>query len=171
MLQRYRSREDARYRLQVMRALQAPAAKAGIVIPSVRESGLDDDPPWVIFDARPGVPGREAGGAGPGGPRFPDMARSMGQLLAAFRQLPAGRIQLNDLWADPGRLAVRAADWAAGMAVRLADPLFDPAWWAWSVSFSSAAVLEAAWPPFLDGAGIDPGIQDIVAARLRSELR
>lgn len=41
-------------------------------------------------------------------------------------------------------------------AVRLADPLFDPAWWAWSVSFSGPGVLEAAWPAFLAGAGIDP---------------
>lgn len=29
-------------------------------------------------------------------------------------------------------------------AVRLADPLFDPAWWAWSVSFSGPGVLETA---------------------------
>lgn len=42
-------------------------------------------------------------------------------------------------------------------AVRLADPLLDAAWWAWSVSFSSRVVLEEAWPAFLDGAGIDAG--------------
>jgi hypothetical protein len=42
------------------------------------------------------------------------------------------------------------------LAVRLADPLFDPAWRAWSVSFSGPGVLETAWPPFLAGAGIDP---------------
>ncbi len=41
-------------------------------------------------------------------------------------------------------------------AVRLADPLFDPAWWAWSVSFAGPGVLETAWPAFLAGAGIDP---------------
>ena len=40
-------------------------------------------------------------------------------------------------------------------SVRLADPLFDVAWWAWAVSFSSPSVLEAAWPMFLQGAGID----------------
>jgi aminoglycoside phosphotransferase (APT) family kinase protein len=52
-------------------------------------------------------------------------------------------------------------------AVRLADPLFDAAWWAWSVSFSSAEVLQQAWPAFLDGAGIDaaePGLADRVRA-------
>jgi aminoglycoside phosphotransferase (APT) family kinase protein len=41
-------------------------------------------------------------------------------------------------------------------AVRLADPLFDPAWWAWSVSFAPPAALETGWRPFLEGAGIDP---------------
>jgi aminoglycoside phosphotransferase (APT) family kinase protein len=36
-------------------------------------------------------------------------------------------------------------------SVRLADPLFDAAWWNRAVSFSSASVLEAAWPAFLQG--------------------
>ena len=52
-------------------------------------------------------------------------------------------------------------------AVRLADPQFDAAWWAWSVSFSSPGVLQQAWPAFLDGAGIDaaePGLTDRVRA-------
>jgi aminoglycoside phosphotransferase (APT) family kinase protein len=52
-------------------------------------------------------------------------------------------------------------------AVRLADPLFDAAWWAWSVSFSSSDVLQEAWPAFLAGAGIDaaePGLADRVRA-------
>jgi aminoglycoside phosphotransferase (APT) family kinase protein len=40
-------------------------------------------------------------------------------------------------------------------AVRRADPLFDVAWWGWSVSFSSTDLLDAAWPAFLDGAGVD----------------
>jgi aminoglycoside phosphotransferase (APT) family kinase protein len=40
-------------------------------------------------------------------------------------------------------------------SVRPADPLFDVAWWAWAVSFSSPSVLEAASPAFLQGAGID----------------
>jgi aminoglycoside phosphotransferase (APT) family kinase protein len=41
-------------------------------------------------------------------------------------------------------------------SVRLADPLFDVAWWAWAVSFASRSVLRAAWLAFLQGAGIDP---------------
>jgi aminoglycoside phosphotransferase len=85
-------------------------------------------------------------------------------------------------------------------SVRLADPLFDAAWWAWAVSFAGPAVLESAWPPFLRGAGIDatdpelpvrvrclqvlrmvellagepslaPEVRHIVAERLRAMLR
>jgi len=117
-------------------------------------------------------------------------------------------LELDDRWADPGRLAAEAGRWAqrltglaateraalAGLldglpalfakrpvvlahgdfapvnvltdgtsltglvdfeSVRLADPLFDVAWWAWAVSLAGPAVLESAWPPFLRGAGID----------------
>jgi aminoglycoside phosphotransferase (APT) family kinase protein len=142
------------------------------------------------------------------------MARIMGELLAAFRRLPAAGLELDRRWADPGRLAASAAGWARQLsitnagpcldavpglfagrpvvlahgdfapvnvltdgqmvtglldfeAVRLADPLFDAAWWAWSVSFSSPDVLQQAWPAFLDGAGIDaaePGLADRVRA-------
>lgn len=253
VLQRYRNRYDAGYRVRVMRALRVPAAEADIAIPRIRDSGLDRDPAWVVFDVLPGIPVPEAGDAGPGGPRFPEMARLMGELLAVFRQLPVPGVQLNDLWADPVRLIARAAGWAEQIgaltgtertalaslldrvpalftarpavlahgdfapvnmltdgasltglldfeSVRLADPLFDPAWWAWSVGFSSPHVLQAAWPLFLRGAGIDPadpdlpgrvrslqvlrmlellapgssldpGIQDIVTNRLQAELR
>ncbi|WP_107659743.1 phosphotransferase family protein [Nocardia suismassiliense] len=38
-------------------------------------------------------------------------------------------------------------------SIRLADPLFDPAWWSWSVSL--AGPLPAAWPDFLESAGFD----------------
>lgn len=103
VLQRYRSRRDARYRLQVMHALRAPAAEAGIAIPRILQSGLDRDPAWMVFEALPGIPVPEAGEAGLGGPRFPEMARLMGELLAVFRQLPVQGVELNGLWADPGR--------------------------------------------------------------------
>jgi aminoglycoside phosphotransferase (APT) family kinase protein len=52
-------------------------------------------------------------------------------------------------------------------SVRLADPLFDVAWWAWAVSFASRSVLGAAWPAFLQGAGIDPSDQQL-SARVHS---
>jgi aminoglycoside phosphotransferase (APT) family kinase protein len=201
-VQRCRRREDAAYRLRVMRGLSGPAAEAGIPLPRVREFSLDD-PPWVIYDVLPGVPVPEAGELGPGGTRFTHMARLMGELLATFRRLPAAGLGLDDLWADPQRLAAAATRWAGQLslpaagrvlgtvpalfagrpvvlvhgdfapvnvltdgtavtglldfeATRLADPLFDPAWWAWSVSFSGPGVLDAAWPAFLAGAGIDP---------------
>jgi aminoglycoside phosphotransferase len=202
VVQRYRHREDAGYRLRVMQGLSGPAIEAGIPLPQVREVSLDDDPPWVIYDVLPGVPVPEAGELGPGGPRFTHAARMMGELLASFRGLPAASLRLDDLWADPQRLAAAAARWAEQLpvsagrvldavpglfagrpvvlthgdfapvniltdgrtvtglldfeAARLADPLFDPAWWAWSVSFSGLGVLETAWPPFLAGAGINP---------------
>ena len=202
VVQRYRHREDASYRLRVMQGLSEPAIEAGIPLPQVREFSLDDDPPWAIYDVLPGVPVPEAGELRPGGPRFTHAARMMGELLASFRGLPAADLRLDDLWADPRRLAAAAARWAEQLpvsagrvldavlglfagrpvvlthgdfapvniltdgttvtglldfeAVRLADPLFDPAWWAWSVSFSGPGVLETAWPPFLAGAGIDP---------------
>ena len=89
VLQRYRRRDDAEYRLRVMRALQAPAAQVGIPLPRVRDFNLDGNPAWVIYDVLPGVPMPVAGEAGPGGPQFPQMARIMRELLAAFRRLPA----------------------------------------------------------------------------------
>ena len=229
VVQQYRRREDAELRLHVMGALREPAARVGITIPGVREARLDDDPPAIVFEALPGEPIAAGGDAA-----TEAMARPMGELLAAFRELPAAGLELDRLWADPERLAARAAEWAGeeipllerlpalfhdrpavlahgdfapvnvltdgtgitGLldfeAVRLADPLFDAAWWAWSVSFSSA--LDTSWPAFLEGAGLDddperiralqvlrmlelvaeghldPGIHRVVADRLRTEL-
>jgi aminoglycoside phosphotransferase (APT) family kinase protein len=220
VVQRYRRHQDADYRLRVMRALGRPAAEAGIAIPRVREAGLDADPAWVIFDVLPGVPVPEAGDAGLEGPRFPAIALAMGELLARFRRLPTAGLDLDDRWADPGRLAAEAGRWAQGLtglaapeqaalagllgglpalfaerpvvlahgdfapvnvltdgtsltglvdfeSVRLAAPLFDVAWWAWAVSFAGPAVLESAWPPFLQGAGVDVTDPEL-PARVRS---
>jgi len=144
----------------------------------------------------------------------------MGELLARFRRLPTAGLDLDDRWADPGRLAAEAGRWAQGLtglaapeqaalagllgglpalfaerpvvlahgdfapvnvltdgtsltglvdfeSVRLADPLFDVAWWAWAVSFAGPAVLESAWPPFLQGAGVDVTDPEL-PARVRS---
>jgi len=209
VLQRYRNRADARRRLQVIGALQEPAGRVGVPLAGVRQFDLDAEPAWIIYDALPGVPVAAAGEAGPGGPRFPIMARAMGELLAAFRGLPTAGLDLDSLWSDPHRLAAEGLRWAdrvpelrgtgrpvlrrvldrvpalfAGRSavlahgdfapvniltdgtrltglldfesIRLADSLFDPAWWAWSVSFAGSAVLEGAWPVFLDAAGVDP---------------
>ena len=45
VVQRYRRRKDAEYRLHVMQALRIPAAQSGIVIPTIRQLELDSDPP------------------------------------------------------------------------------------------------------------------------------
>jgi len=52
-------------------------------------------------------------------------------------------------------------------AVRLADPLFDVAWWAWAVGFAGDGVLQRAWPGFLRGAAIEAG-DPCLADRVRT---
>lgn len=220
VVQRYRRRKDAEYRLRIMQALQTPAAQAGIAIPAIRRFELDADPVWAIFEPLPGHPVPEAGEASLDGPRFPFFARRMGELLARLRGLPTGGLRLNDDWADPGRLADRARAWVQDVAelsheqraalglvidawpalfsqrqavlahgdfapvnvliegesitglvdfesVRLADPLFDAAWWAWAVEFHDPAVLRRAWTPFLEGAEIDAD-EPQLPARIRA---
>ena len=209
VVQRYRRREDAEYRVRVMRGLHEPAAASGIAIPRVRRADLDADPPWVAFEALPGEP---IPAIGLDDPRFPGLARAMGELLAAFRTLPTAGLDLDDRWADPLRLATHAADWTAEVpaaravveqipqlfsgrpsvlahgdfspvnvltdgttltglldfeSVRLADPLFDVAWWSWSVSFSPPGVLASAWREFLEAAAVDAGDPHL-AARLHA---
>src|SRR5215213_9428178 len=91
VLQRYRRSDDAVRRLRVTRALVHPAAAAAIALPRERAADLDAEPPWVIFDALPGEPLTALGETGLADPRFPQLARSMGDLLARFRHLsPAG---------------------------------------------------------------------------------
>jgi len=70
----------------------------------------------------------------------------------------------------PVNILVRA-DIVTGLldfeSVRVADPLYDAAWWAWSVGLAGADVLAAAWPSFLEGMGIDPA-EPLLAQRIRS---
>jgi aminoglycoside phosphotransferase (APT) family kinase protein len=253
VVQHYGRRHDAEYRLQVMQGLRPAASDAGVVIPEVRAYDLSAEPPWIIFDALPGVPVPAAGETGLGGPQFAGLARAMGELLARLRRLPTAGLWLNATWADTGRLAAAAGRWIDTMpllsggerdtlaevvsglpqlfagrpvvlahgdfapvnmltdgasvtglldfeAARLADPLFDVAWWAWSVSLGPPCALETGWAPFLDGAGVDaadpllhpriralqvlrmlellvdqpslsPDVRRIVADRLRAKLR
>jgi aminoglycoside phosphotransferase (APT) family kinase protein len=103
VVQRYRRRADAQHRLDTLRALAEPAAAASIPIPRVREAGLDADPPWIVFEALPGVPVPEAGAT-------VALARAMGELLARFRALDVRG--LDGLWAEPERLAAAAEDWS-----------------------------------------------------------
>src|SRR4051812_36100687 len=82
VVQWYRLRADGERRVRVMRPLREPAAAKGIDIPRIRAMDLDGDPAWVVYDQLPGVPLPAAGDARPGGPRFPAMARLMGEWLA-----------------------------------------------------------------------------------------
>ncbi len=220
VVQRYRRRADAAYRLRIMQALRLPAAQLGIPIPEIRRFDLQAEPPWAIFEPLPGRPAPEAGKSSLEGPRFPFVAGQMGELLRRLQRLPTNGLALNQEWAEPARLASGAAAWAesapgldnaqrAALAaliaewpalfagrpavfahgdfapvnvlvdgetitglvdfesVRLADPLFDPAWWAWSVEFHGLPVLRRAWPSFLQGAGIDPH-EPHLAERIRA---
>ena len=99
-----------------MGALRDSAGAVGIAISNVRAFDLAADPAWIIFDALPGVPVPETDG-GLEGPRFPALARAMGELLAAYRELPIEGFEMDRSWADPARLAARAADWAAALQV------------------------------------------------------
>lgn len=112
-VQRYRRRKDAANRLRVMQGLSGPATEAGIPLPRVREFSLEDDTPWVIYDVLPG------------GTRFTHMARLIGELLAAFRRLPAASLGLDDLRADPQRLAAAAASWAGRLSLSTAGRVLD----------------------------------------------
>ena len=209
VVQRYRRRKDAEYRLRVMQVLRTHAARLDIAIPAVRQFELNTDAPWAIFELLPGNPIPEAGDVSLDGPHFPAIARQMGELLTRLRRLPTNGLSLNDDWANPDRLAVRAAAWLKDVpelnspqraalilitdelprlfsnrqavfahgdfvpvnlltdgesltglvdfeSVRLTDPLFDPAWWAWVVKFYHPSAYQRAWIPFLEGAEIDP---------------
>jgi Phosphotransferase enzyme family len=116
VLHRCRRREDGvlEYRLEVMSALRDSAAGVRIAISKVRTFDLDADPPWIVFDALPGVPVPEVDG-GLEGPVFPALARAMGEMLAAFRGLPLEGVKINRLWAEPVRLSARATSWAAAL--------------------------------------------------------
>ena len=115
VLQQFRRRKDAAYRLRILQELRGPAGRAGIPIPAVRRFDLEASPPWAIYETLPGVPLPEAGEAALDGPRFPVLARRMGELLARWRGLPADRSVVNDEWADLNRVAERATTWAAQM--------------------------------------------------------
>jgi len=68
-----------------------------------------------------------------------------------------------------GRVVVAVLDWDQA---RLADRLLDVAWWAWVVGHHHPRAFAAAWPAFLETAGVDLDpptvgrIRGLAAARL-----
>ncbi|MFF0491547.1 phosphotransferase family protein [Nocardia sp. NPDC003482] len=51
-------------------------------------------------------------------------------------------------------------------SVRLADPLFDVAWWIWTVGLGGSDLIDQTWPAFLHGAGMDP-LDPLLIERVR----
>jgi Ser/Thr protein kinase RdoA (MazF antagonist) len=183
---------------EIVRAL-APAAAAAWI--PIRGPGSSDP-----------LPGTAVAGLGLDTPRFPPLARLMGQLLVRFQTLPYDGLGLDDTWADPRRLADRARPWARAVgagadvvgtlpelfagrpavlahgdytpanvvtdgtrltcllgfgSTRIADPLFDVAWWHWSVGLAPPRALELGWPAFLGGFWLRPD-EPLLAERVRA---
>jgi aminoglycoside phosphotransferase (APT) family kinase protein len=84
---------------------------------------------------------------------------SLGAVIDRLPDLFAGRpaILAHGDWAPvnvivEGRSVVAVLDWEFA---RLADPLFDVAWWRWIVSYHHPDAYVHAWPAFLETAGIE----------------
>lgn len=100
----------------------------------------------------------------------PRTAAALADRLANVPALFAGRpaVLAHGDWApanvivDRGRVAA-VLDWEFA---RLADPLFDVAWWGWVVAWHHPEVHRIAWPVFLEAAGVEP--DPATAERLRS---
>ncbi len=54
---------------------------------------------------------------------------------------------------------------------RVADPLFDAAWWGWVVRYHHPARWRVAWPVLLDAAGIPNDVETNVRAHVLQQLR
>jgi aminoglycoside phosphotransferase (APT) family kinase protein len=83
---------------------------------------------------------------------------SLAAVIARLPALFAGRpaVLAHGDWAPVNviverRAVVAVLDWEFA---RLADPLFDVAWWGWIVSYHHPDVYLHAWPAFLETAGI-----------------
>jgi aminoglycoside phosphotransferase (APT) family kinase protein len=87
-------------------------------------------------------------------------AASLEAVIAGLPDLFAGRaaVLAHGDWAPVNVIVERRAvaavlDWEFA---RLADPLFDVAWWRWIVSYHHPDAYIHAWPAFLETAGIAP---------------
>jgi len=209
VLQRYASRSGAVHRLRITAALTQPMAAVGVPTPRLIRGDVDATPPYAVFEELHGVPGQVAAGPDLSAPVFDAIASQMGTLVRRVAAVPADRLQLPRLWAEPDRLSVRATGWLAQVAplldaneqgivrttisalpglfagragvlahgdfgatnvlvadgrltglldwefARLADPLFDIAWWAWLLRFHTPAAYARTWPLFAAAARVD----------------
>ena len=100
----------------------------------------------------------------------PPTSAGLATAMARLPDLFAGRraVLAHGDWApvnvivERGRV-VAVLDWEFA---RLADPLFDIAWWGWIVAWHHPAIHPAAWPAFLRAAEVEP--DPVTAERLHS---
>lgn len=147
----------------------AVARAMGALLPQLARvplAGADLDATW----ARPADLARQAAGqlgrchALLGGAAAAQVHALIGALPAAFAGRPAvfahgDFCPVNALIAleAPPRPALVVAGLVDLEWARLADPLFDAAWWGWVVRYHHAERWDTAWPALLAAAGIERG--------------
>lgn len=105
----------------------------------------------------------------------PGTVTAIGNAIARLPALFAGRraVLAHGDWVpanvivDRGRV-VAVLDWEF---TRLADPLFDIAWWGWIVSFHHPDAHHRAWPAFLEAAAVRPDLATSERLRVLVALR
>lgn len=114
------------------------------------------------------VAGRWLGSLGP--ELEPSTCAGLADAIARLPVLFAGRraVLAHGDWVPANVIVDRSRvvavlDWEFA---RLADPLFDIAWWGWIVAFHHPEVHRVAWPVFLEAAEVDS--DPATAERLRS---
>lgn len=112
-LQEYSDRRIAQLRLKAAEQLAAPLREHGVPVPRVLFSGLDDSPPWAVFEALPGEPGYVVADHDLSRSNFLPIARDMGRLLRGFSELDPDTFDLPRLWADVAALGEAAERWLA----------------------------------------------------------
>ncbi|HEY6058935.1 MAG TPA: phosphotransferase [Candidatus Limnocylindrales bacterium] len=100
-----------------------------------------------------------------------EVGRLVGRVPAAFAGRPA--VLAHGDWAPANVLVVDRAvvavlDWEFA---RLADPLFDPAWWGWVVWHHHPDTWGPAWSAFLETAGIELDPETVERVRILVALR
>jgi aminoglycoside phosphotransferase (APT) family kinase protein len=118
-LQAYSDRRIARLRLRAAEQLAAPLREHGVPVPRVVVADLEATPPWAVFEALPGDPGYVAADHDLSRASFLPIARDMGRLLRAFRDLDADVFDLPRLWTDDSALGEAAEGWLAHLEPHL----------------------------------------------------
>ena len=110
-LQEYSDRQIAGLRMKATEQLAGPLREHGVPVPRLLLSGLEDTPPWAVFEALPGEPGYVAADHDLSRSSFLPIARDMGRLLRLFRDLDPDTYDLPRLWTDVAALSEAAHGW------------------------------------------------------------